>query len=398
MNTRRVLIFVACCLFFQLAFSKEVIENEDAIKMKAKYLFEQRKQRMADVNPPVIPPFDCPKLPNPPPATNVNRLRPGNIKVTMAVGDSISAGFAMKSGHFWDVKTDFVEYRGSVFSIGGDDEMMTIPNFLRNYNPDIVGPSVNVTLPLDAVSFDNHILVPWDPFITHLNGAQSGARIEDVPAQVDYIIGQLNSAAYKTKVNMKTDWKLFTIFIGANNICPSCENRPYSQPDFYEEYLDNILNQIYTNIPRTFVNIVPMFNISQVWTIHATDPYCVLMWDTLCKSECGCLTDNSTVEKRAKMDQTATEFNERIYKVANEWRAKNYPEFTVSVQPFIQDLVIPLDIGVYFVSELDCFHPSLMADQSFAIGLWNNMMTADKQTINPNNLSVVCPTENTYIQ
>jgi hypothetical protein len=31
-----------------------------------------------------------------------------------------SAGFGMLSGHFWDI-LDLVEYRGSVFSIGGDD-------------------------------------------------------------------------------------------------------------------------------------------------------------------------------------------------------------------------------------------------------------------------------------
>jgi len=397
MNTRRVLIFVACCLFLQISFSKPVIQDQDEVIEKAKFLLEERRKRLGDA-PFEIPKFDCPKLPSPPPADNVNRLKPGNIKVTMAVGDSISAGFAMKAGHFWDVKTDFVEFRGSVFSIGGDDGEMTIPNFLRNYNPDIVGPSVNFTLPLDAVSFDDHILVPWDPLITHLNGAQSSARIEDVPAQVDYIIEQLYTT-YSKKVDMKKDWKLFTIFIGANNICPSCNNRTYSQPDFYEDYLEAILAQIYTNIPRTFVNVVPLFNISQVWTIHNTDPYCVFMWDTLCKGECGCLTDNSTAEDRAIMDQTSVEFNDRIYKVVNSWIAKDLPEFTVRVQPFIQDLVIPLDIGVYFVSELDCFHPSLYADQAFAIGLWNNMMTSNKQTsLDPTNLAITCPTEDTYIQ
>jgi len=398
MNTRKVLIIVACCFFLQITFSKPVIEDEDEVIAKAKMLLEERRERIGDDAPFYIPPFDCPKLPSPPPATNVNKLRPGNIKVTMAVGDSISAGFAMKAGHFWDVKTDFVEFRGSVFSIGGDQNEMTIPNFLKNYNPDIVGPSVNVSLPLDAVEFDDHILVPWDPFVTHLNGAQSGARIEDVPAQVDYIVEMLHTA-YRDQVDMRRDWKLFTIFIGANNICPSCDHKPYSQPDFYEEYLDQILDQIYTNIPRTFVNVVPMFNISQVWTIHNTDPYCVFMWDTLCKSECGCLTDNSTAQDRAIMDETATEFNQRIYKVVNEWIAKDLPEFTVRVQPFIQDLVIPLDIGVYFVSELDCFHPSIYADQAFAIGLWNNMMSANKQTsLDPNNLSIICPTQNTYLQ
>lgn len=37
-----------------------------------------------------LPPFKCPKLPTPPPATDVRQLRPGNIKMVMALGDSIT--------------------------------------------------------------------------------------------------------------------------------------------------------------------------------------------------------------------------------------------------------------------------------------------------------------------
>jgi hypothetical protein len=60
-----------------------------------------------------VPLWNCPVLPPAPPATNATQLRPGNIKVVrsltlargsvltcdmqvMALGDSISAGFAMK--------------------------------------------------------------------------------------------------------------------------------------------------------------------------------------------------------------------------------------------------------------------------------------------------------------
>jgi len=49
----------------------------------------------------------------------------------MALGDSISAGFAMKAGRVYDL-LDLVEFRGSVFSVGGDEGAYTIANFLKS--------------------------------------------------------------------------------------------------------------------------------------------------------------------------------------------------------------------------------------------------------------------------
>ncbi len=71
-----------------------------------------------------------------------------------------------------------------MFSIGGDKSQYTLANYLSKYNPDLQGASVGNTLPLDAIKWKNHIVEPHDPRIAHLNGAQSQAKIEDVPAQV----------------------------------------------------------------------------------------------------------------------------------------------------------------------------------------------------------------------
>jgi hypothetical protein len=68
------------------------------------------------------PVFDCPKLSPAPPATDVRKLRPGNIKAIMAMGDSITAGFAMKGVP----PTDFLEYRDYVYSIGGAEDAFTL--------------------------------------------------------------------------------------------------------------------------------------------------------------------------------------------------------------------------------------------------------------------------------
>jgi hypothetical protein len=314
----------------------------------------------------------------------------------MAVGDSMTAGFAMHSPHF-GVDT-LIEYRGDVYSIGGNAGTYTVPNFLKTYNPKIQGASVGQTLPLDATKWKDHIIQPFDPKITHLNAAQSQARIDAVPAQLDYIIKQLKTT-YNSTVDFNKDWKLLTILIGANNICPSCDNRTYSQPDYYENQMQAVLTQVYQNIPRTFVNIVTMFNISQVWNVSMKSDYCRFLWADVVSGECGCLTDHSTQEQRHIMDLTALAFNERIYKLAAQWQAKNLPEFNVVVQPFTENMVIP---GLEFLSGLDCFHPSADANLAMAVSLWNNMMSPPSKKLHeipfPNLPDFICPGPNDYLQ
>jgi len=230
-----------------------------------------------------------------------------------------------------------------------------------------------------------------------LNAAQSQARIDALPAQITYLTEQLKTT-YSSTVDFKNDWKLLTILIGANNLCPACDNRTDTQPDYFEAQMQAVLNQVYTTIPRVFVNIATLFNISQVWNIHMTSPYCIVTWDEVTSGECGCLTDHTTEKQRKMMDEAGVKFNQRIYKIAEQWKAKNLTEFNVVVQPFIQNLIIP---GIDFVSELDCFHPSYPANVGMAIGYWNNMMTPPGKKATNIPLDVpdfICPGPNDYLQ
>jgi phospholipase B1 len=57
----------------------------------------------------------------------------------MAMGDSLTAAFGADA---WTIFTVFTEYRGLSWSIGGDsnvNEVFTIPNILKKYNPNIKG-------------------------------------------------------------------------------------------------------------------------------------------------------------------------------------------------------------------------------------------------------------------
>jgi len=308
----------------------------------------------------------------------------------------------MKTGHFWNI-LELLEFRGDVFSGGGNKGAVTIPNFIKFYNPSVEGAAMGVSLPLDVVKWQGHLVQPWYPDITHLNAGQSMAKVDDVPAQIDYLTDQLKTT-YKNKIDFQKDWKLLTIFIGANDICPSCSRNggdPVKNGDYYEGYIRKVLNQIYTNIPRVFVNLLPVLKIAQVYDIAHTSPYCLLMWDSFCKGECGCMTDKSTIEKRKIMDATADEFTKRMYIIAKEWDDKRLTNFTVKVQPFLTNLTIPLDMGLLFLSQLDCFHPSTLANQAFAVGLWNNMLSPPNKksrTIPVFGLEIMCPDENTYLQ
>lgn len=78
-----------------------------------------------------------------------------------------------------------------------------------------------------------------------------------------YLVSALKNQ-YK-KVDFNHDWKLLTIFIGANNLCSACKNSQHSDPDFFESQLRQVLQLVEKNIPRVFVNLVGIFNISGVW-------------------------------------------------------------------------------------------------------------------------------------
>lgn len=87
--------------------------------------------------------FDCETFgPTPGGPSSVHALRPGDIDVVMAMGDSITAGFGALSNNIFQI---FTEYRGVSWSIGGDENVssvLTVPNAFKRYNPNVVGFSV----------------------------------------------------------------------------------------------------------------------------------------------------------------------------------------------------------------------------------------------------------------
>jgi phospholipase B1 len=65
--------------------------------------------------------------------------RSQDIKVVMAMGDSMTAGFAIMGRSTISLLD---EWRGLSGFVGGDPGAITLPNFFQHYSPDVIGASV----------------------------------------------------------------------------------------------------------------------------------------------------------------------------------------------------------------------------------------------------------------
>ena len=84
--------------------------------------------------------------------TSVNELRPGDIDIIAAMGDSITAGNGLVAGSILDVA---IENRGMSWSIGGQAtwrRFVTLPNILKEFNPQLYGYSLGDSLSSDRAS------------------------------------------------------------------------------------------------------------------------------------------------------------------------------------------------------------------------------------------------------
>eukprot|EP00026_Physarum_polycephalum_P011494 Phypoly_transcript_11724.p1 GENE.Phypoly_transcript_11724~~Phypoly_transcript_11724.p1 ORF type:complete len:362 (-),score=46.64 Phypoly_transcript_11724:105-1031(-) len=305
------------------------------------------------------------------------------------MGDSITAGFGIRGA-----AGGLNESRGLSATIGGDPNAITLFNFLQFYSPDVQGASLGQHI----VEFCGGAVCPpfqYRPAQDVLNSAQSGAMVSDlVTHELDYLLLELRS---NPKINMQEDWKLLTLFIGANDLCSSCTNQSYLQPDEFEVHLTKTLEGIRKNIPRVFVQMVEIMNLSQVYDLSLTNAYCKDI-HRIIPFECDCIFDPNANTTRALVDIYGQEYNAKTRAVAAQYQAMNYPDFTVVSQPMGRNTAIK-DLPLTFLSTLDCFHPSLIAHQAMAVGLWNNMLTpaASKKTSITISDTPMCPTADTLL-
>ncbi|XP_064544980.1 phospholipase B1, membrane-associated [Drosophila montana] len=288
--------------------------------------------------------------------SSVHRLRPGDIDIIAGMGDSLTAGngiFASNLGHVT------VENRGVVWSIGGQynwRKYLTLPNILKEFNPNLYGYSLR-----DGLSTDRS---------SRFNVAELGAMSRDMPYMAKVLVKRMQRDPH---VNMTHDWKLVTLFIGNNDFCSDiCF---YPQPEltvaWHERNMLKTYRYLRDNVPRLLLNVVPAPNLRFLTKLSGLPPICM----TTLRFECPCLMGKS---------KQLLDFYEGIMKrwIAKDYEIANREEFntetfTINVQPFSQFDDFPRTraglTDMRFFSE-DCFHLSQRGHASAANAIWNNML------------------------
>jgi len=329
-----------------------------------------------------IVPYTCTPFTSSRDPDNVNQLTVADIDVVMAMGDSITAGFGEVASC---ILTVFRESVGTSWSIGGDystDQLITIPNILKHYNPNLKGYSTGWRI----YSFSSAG--------SRLNAAISGARSVNLLEQAKWLVEQLNDK--KSGVDVQKDWKMLTIFIGGNDLCAFCDDPNDNSAANYEQKLTEALKYLQANVPRVFVNIAAAVDVTELYQLNGEGILCSLLHGFECP--CGTSDDKSVRDSVSAEHQKYLDAGSRVSQLFND-----DPQFTVVMQPFFTNTHVPLDskgnIDMSYFAP-DCFHFSVKAHQAAAVGLWNNMLekVGSKDPsydwpVEP----ITCPTPDQYI-
>ncbi|XP_069708716.1 phospholipase B1, membrane-associated [Phaenicophaeus curvirostris] len=340
---------------------------------------ETSQERIYGTN---IPCFD--RDPSDTVPVSVHNLKPADIQVIAALGDSLTAGngAASKPHNVLDVLT---QYRGLSWSVGGNENISTVTtlaNILREFNPSLIGYSIGT----GKETTDN----------AALNQAVAGDCAEDVPAQVRRLVDRMKS---DTRINLQTDWKLITLFIGGNDLCAFCENPIRYSPENYTYNLQTALDILHREVPRAFVNLVTVLSIASLRELHTSENNgCPKL---LMRLLCPCVLnakDNSTELK--ELVYFNRRYQETTRQLVESGRYDTTDDFTVVMQPFLTNVNMPktqegLPDRSYFAP--DCFHFSQKSHSQAARALWNNMLEPlGKKTDNQKmeeELVLKCPSE-----
>ncbi|XP_059501170.1 phospholipase B1, membrane-associated isoform X2 [Stegostoma tigrinum] len=315
---------------------------------------------------------------------SVHKLRPADIKVIAALGDSITSGngAGSKPSDLLDVLT---QYRGLSWSIGGDENITTVTtltNILREFNPSLVGYSTGIGREDTPQAF--------------LNQAVSGAESMELMSQVRSLVKLLRN---NSGINFQEDWKIITLFIGGNDLCEFCKDPSKYSPENFINNIRNALDMLHNEVPRAFVNLVTVLNILPLRELFTDSSVkCPRFLLTLL---CNCvITPQDNSIQLEKLQILNREYQERTHKLVESGRYDTREDFTVVIQPFLQNIEIPRDKNglpdkTYFSP--DCFHFSLKGHSQAARGLWNNLLEPlGKKNVNQTfdaHIDISCPSK-----
>jgi phospholipase B1 len=232
--------------------------------------------------------FNCvPQPPSSPVPTSVHALRPSDIRVVGALGDSITAGNGVRANNLAQVA---FTNRGESWSIGGEKSLelrvLTFPNILRKFRPDLTGDSICRRSANDK---------PW----SSLNVAVAGDTNRGMKAQAENVMLKMLE---NPDIDYYNDWKVITIFIGGNDLCRHCLNDASYGPEAYYQGIKDALDLFYNHLPRALINVQPMFDISIIHQAnHSSSP---LQCKALHRLDCPCAV-GPDAKKRHRASRSA---------------------------------------------------------------------------------------------
>nr|XP_014425321.2 phospholipase B1, membrane-associated [Pelodiscus sinensis] len=315
--------------------------------------------------------------------TSVHKLRPTDIKVIAALGDSLTTAVGAKATSSTNMLT---AWRGLSWSIGGDGTLeahTTLPNILKKFNPELFGFSTGTEK--ETAGF---------------NLAVGGAKANDMSTQARELVELMRGSS---KINFKEDWKLITLFVGGNDLCHYCLDRETYSGENYVKHLQAALDILYQELPRAFVNMVEVMEISGLRQIERETSGCAVPGASVCPCF---LTPQESSPELQEMKIINKDFQIKSMLMASSSRYAQREDFTVVVHPFFRNTIIPLgsdgkpDLSFFSV---DCFHFTERGYAEMAIALWNNLLepVGQKQSYNNfthNRLKLKCPTsENPFL-
>ncbi|CAD7081106.1 unnamed protein product [Hermetia illucens] len=312
-------------------------------------------------------PFFCdvkgPGRRSPTPPTSVHMVRPGDIDIVAGMGDSLTAANGAMSTNLLHVTT---ENRGISWSIGGQENwrtFLTLPNILKEFNPNLYGYALSDGLSIQRLS--------------RFNVAELGAMSRDIPYEARILIKRLQS---DPKVNMTHHWKLVTILIGANDfcldMCYQSDSRVILQR--HEKDLLTTLRTLRDNIPRLIVNVVPAPSMKILIELKGLSPECFAGLHF----ECPCFFGSKVQKRRKEFLKVIEDWKKLDAKIINREEFHNKEDFTVNYQAFTKRILFPTtpnNLTDYRYMAVDCFHLSQKGHARATNALWNNMLEPDGQ-------------------
>jgi len=332
--------------------------------------------------------FDCPALPHIPAPQDISQLHPSHVSLVMAVGDSMTAAFSARG--------DLNEARDISYAIGkGEEDQLTLPWLLEQYSARVEGQSTKAVFPANVAHLPDG---DYHPKTDGMNFAESSgaAHRGSVDQQWGYMLEKFGE--YQ---DFDSRWKVLTYFMYANDIMGICDGPASEHGDYqsWEAKTEEFLVNVTSILNNTYVNLLPMLDLSHIHRIQQSKVGCKFIHEKLLQ-EGGCI-DRGTDEQLAQLDENIHFVNARVHKFAADWQAKLQAQGRTDIAVVAQGLLegIGAQLDWTFLSKLDCFHPSALAHEDLAVGLWNSMLcTKDRtgrcgQPFTPG-MSVTCPDDN----